>query len=86
MRLRVQSNTSEASPVKGRHHKRHEVGVLVIIPVIGDAPRPLPKGTGYIMRMSFLASKFRDLNFIREPIFFLRLTVEAWLSSESLPL
>ena len=56
---------------QGRHHKRHEVRILVIIPVIGDAPRPLPKGAGYILRMSFLASEFRDLNFIREPIFLL---------------
>ena len=53
---------------QGRHHKRHEVRILVIIPVIGDALRPLPKGTGYILRMSFLASEFRDLNLIREPI------------------
>ena len=53
---------------QGRHHKRHEVRILVIIPVIGDAPRPLPKGAGYILRMSFLASEFRDLNLIREPI------------------
>ena len=53
---------------QGRHHERHEVRILIIIPVIGDAPRPLPKGAGYILRMSFLASEFRDLNLIREPI------------------
>ena len=50
---------------QGRHHERHEVRILIIIPVIGDALRPLPKGAGYILRMSFLASEFRDLNLIR---------------------
>ena len=53
---------------QGRHHERHEVRILIIIPVIGDALRPLPKGAGYILRMSFLASEFRDLNLIQEPI------------------
>ena len=32
---------------------------------------PLPKGIGHIMRMSFLATKFRDLDLTRKSILFL---------------
>ena len=39
--------------------------------VVGDTADPLPKGVGHIMRMSFLASKFRDLDLTRKSILFL---------------
>ena len=39
--------------------------------VVGDTAGPLPKGIGHIMRMSFLATKFRDLDLTRKSILFL---------------
>ena len=34
--------------------------------VVSDTASPLPKGIGYVMRMSFLATKFRDLDLTRK--------------------
>ena len=39
--------------------------------VVGDTVGPLPKGIGHIMRMSFLATKFGDLDLTRKSILFL---------------
>ena len=39
--------------------------------VVSDTAGPLPKGIGHIMRMSFLATKFRDLDLARKSILFL---------------
>ena len=39
--------------------------------VVGDTAGPLPKGVGHIMRMSFLATKFGDLDLTRKSILFL---------------
>ena len=39
--------------------------------IVGDTVGPLPKGIGHIMRMSFLATKFGDLDLTRKSILFL---------------
>ena len=39
--------------------------------VVSDTVGPLPKGVGHIMRMSFLATKFGDLDLTRKSILFL---------------
>ena len=39
--------------------------------VVGDTAGPLPKGISHIMRMSFLATKFEDLDLTRKSILFL---------------
>ena len=39
--------------------------------VVSDTAGPLPKGISHIMRMSFLATKFRDLDLTRKSILFL---------------
>ena len=39
--------------------------------VVGDTVGPLPKGVSHIMRMSFFATKFGDLDFTRKSILFL---------------
>ena len=39
--------------------------------VVGDTEGPLPKGVGHIIRMSFLVTKFRDLDLTRKSILFL---------------
>ena len=39
--------------------------------VVGDTASPLPRGIGHIMRMSFLATKFGDLDLTRKSILFL---------------
>ena len=69
---------------QGRHHERHEVRILIIIPVIGDALRPLPKGSWLHLEdvLSCLRIQGSE-SYLRTHPFFLRLTVEAWLSSES---
>ena len=54
--------------LQGRHYQGHEVGVLIIITVISDTAGPLPKGVGHVMRMSFLATKFGDLDLTRKSI------------------
>ena len=39
--------------------------------LVGDTAGPQPKGVSHIMRMSFLATKFRDLDLTRKSILFL---------------
>ena len=39
--------------------------------VVSDTVGPLPKGVSHIMRMSFLATKFRDLDLARKSILLL---------------
>ena len=39
--------------------------------VVGYTVGPLPKGVGHIMRISFLATKFGDLDLTRKSILFL---------------
>ena len=39
--------------------------------VVGNTVGPLPKGIGHIMRMSFLATKFGDLDLTRKSILIL---------------
>ena len=56
---------------QGRHHKRHEVGILIVITMISDTTGPLPKGISHIMSMTLLAPKFRYLDLTRKSILFL---------------
>ena len=53
------------------HYQGHEVRILIVITIVHDAASPLPEGTGHIMSMALLASKFRYLDLTRKSILFL---------------
>ena len=50
-------------PCQRGHYQGHEVWILIVIMIVCDTAGPLPKGTGHIMSMALLASKFWNLDF-----------------------
>ena len=46
------------------HDLGHEVLVLIIIPIIGDALRPSVKGLARTLRVTGLTIELRDVNFV----------------------
>ena len=50
----------------------HEVLILIIIPIIGDAPRPSAKGLAHTHRVPGLTIELRDVDFvINSPLLFI---------------
>ena len=50
------------------HHQGHEVRILIVILVVSDTVSPLPKGIGYIIRMSLITTEFWNLDLTRKSI------------------
>ena len=68
---------------QGGHYQWHEVRILIIIPIIGDAPSPLSKGASHIMSIALLASKFGNLDFTGKSILFLMYSPQRGVTHQS---